>query len=39
MLDFNLNKENCTGCAACYSVCPVHCINMNRDEEGFLYAE
>lgn len=39
MLDFNQNKENCTGCAACYSICPVHCIAMNRDEEGFLYPE
>lgn len=39
MLDFNPNKINCTGCAACYSTCPVHCITMKRDEEGFLYPE
>lgn len=39
MLDFNPNKINCTGCAACYSACPVHCISMRRDEEGFLYPE
>ena len=39
MLDFNPNKINCTGCAACYSACPVHCISMKRDEEGFLYPE
>lgn len=39
MLDFNPNKNSCTGCAACYSVCPVHCISMKRDEEGFLYPE
>ena len=39
MLDFNPSKKNCTGCAACYSACPVHCISMKRDEEGFLYPE
>ncbi len=37
MLKFNKNKTNCTGCSACYSVCPVHCISMIPDEEGFLY--
>lgn len=30
-------KENCTGCHACYNVCPKNCISMNFDEEGFLY--
>lgn len=39
MLDFNPNKTNCTGCSACYSACPVHCISMERDREGFLYPE
>ena len=39
MLNFNPNKTNCTGCSACYSVCPVHCITMQQDEEGFLYPE
>ena len=37
MLPFNPNKGNCTGCAACYSACPTHCISMIPDEEGFLY--
>ena len=37
MLRFNLSKTNCTGCSACYSICPVHCITMVPDEEGFLY--
>lgn len=37
MLEFNPSKETCTGCGACYSVCPVRCIAMQRDEEGFLY--
>ena len=31
------NKENCCGCSACFSVCPVHAISMETDEEGFLY--
>jgi coenzyme F420-reducing hydrogenase beta subunit len=30
-------KQICTGCAACYSVCPVQCISMKEDEEGFLF--
>jgi len=37
MLAFNPLKENCTGCGACYSVCPKKCITMVADEEGFLY--
>lgn len=39
MLDFNQDKGNCTGCSACYSACPIHCISMKADEEGFLYPE
>lgn len=39
MLKFNPNKSNCSGCAACYSACPIHCIAMLPDEEGFLYPE
>lgn len=31
------NRENCCGCSACYSICPVHAISMEPDEEGFLY--
>lgn len=31
------NKENCTGCTACASVCPKDAIKMVRDSEGFLY--
>ena len=29
-------NEKCTGCAACYSVCPNHAIEMIHDEDGFL---
>ena len=30
-------KKECCGCSACYSICPVHAIEMDADEEGFLY--
>lgn len=34
----NINKKNnCTGCHACYSICPKNCIEMKMDEEGFKY--
>lgn len=29
-------KETCTGCNACYSICPVDAIRMEPDAEGFL---
>ena len=32
-----LNKENCTGCGACYNKCPVSAIDMVFDSEGFIY--
>lgn len=33
------NKKDCTGCHACWAVCPRKCIQMKPDEEGFLYPE
>ena len=30
-------KQNCCGCTACLHSCPVHCMTMQEDEEGFLY--
>ena len=30
-------KEDCCGCCACFSVCPVGAITMVVDEEGFEY--
>lgn len=30
-------KDECSGCTACFNVCPVNCITMDPDEEGFLY--
>lgn len=32
-----VKKENCCGCSACCSVCPVNAISMQSDNEGFLY--
>lgn len=31
------DKSLCCGCTACVSVCPVQCIVMRRDSEGFDY--
>lgn len=31
------NIEVCTGCGACLAICPVGCISMKEDEEGFRY--
>lgn len=30
-------KEECSGCAACYAICPKEAIFMVEDEEGFAY--
>ena len=30
-------KTRCSGCTACYAACPVSCIVMVADEEGFAY--
>lgn len=30
------NSSSCTGCAACYNICPVQAVTMCSDEEGFL---
>ncbi len=32
-----LEKEKCCGCESCAISCPVNCIQMQEDEEGFLY--
>lgn len=38
MIDTALKKkENCTGCYACSSICPVNCISIEIDNEGFGY--
>lgn len=36
MID-KIKKELCTGCDACYNVCPESCIEMVVDKTGFRY--
>ena len=31
------NKDECCGCSACLSICPVGAITLEPDNEGFLY--
>ena len=31
------DKAQCCGCTACMNICPVQCIVMRRDREGFDY--
>ena len=31
------DKKDCCGCWACENVCPVQCISMDEDNEGFCY--
>lgn len=32
-----VDKKICTGCGACYNICPKKAITMKPNEEGFLY--
>lgn len=32
-----IDKISCCGCSACQNACPQSCIDMNEDNEGFLY--
>ena len=31
------DKTRCSGCTACMNSCPVACISMREDNEGFMY--
>lgn len=33
------DKKDCCGCWACHNACPKHCIEMEEDNEGFLYPQ
>ena len=33
----NISFDLCSGCGACYCVCPTQAIAMQEDREGFLY--
>lgn len=32
-----IDKKNCCGCSACVQACPVKCISLIEDDEGFSY--
>lgn len=32
-------QEKCTGCSACFNVCPVNAITMEINKQGFLYPD
>lgn len=36
MIDFDFN-EYCSGCGACFNICPVGAIEMKSDKVGFLF--
>ena len=31
------NKDDCTGCFACYNICPKKAVEMKEDEYGRIY--
>ena len=33
----SVNKTDCSGCGACACTCPMHCLTMKSDSEGFYY--
>lgn len=32
-----VNEKKCSGCHACFQICPKNCIKMEYSSEGFLY--
>lgn len=32
-----VENVNCMGCYACVAICPIECITMESDYEGFWY--
>lgn len=42
-IDINMKeiteRNCCTGCGVCLNICPVDCIMMQNDEEGFVYPQ
>ena len=32
-----MDEKTCTGCGACYNICPHNAINMAYNDEGFLF--
>lgn len=36
-MESKVAKNLCTGCGACFNICPKNAIEMKEDKEGFLY--
>ena len=32
-------QELCTGCLACFNICPKEAIKLEQDKEGFVYPQ
>ena len=39
MEKITVNEHECCGCSSCLKICPMHCISLKRNTEGFLYPE
>jgi len=39
LIDKKIKKNECCGCSACNNICPLECITMKSDSEGFWYPE
>lgn len=39
MINIYDKKEDCCGCFACENICPVKCVIMTSDDEGFWYPQ
>lgn len=37
LIDTIIKKKDCVGCYACENICPINCVSMTTDEEGFWY--
>lgn len=38
-MKIDLPLDKCTGCSACYATCPIGCISMRENAEGFIQPE
>ena len=38
-MHISLNDNRCTGCSACFNICPQNCITMKYNSEGFIYPD
>ena len=34
-----IEKKECCGCGVCVNICPVECLELRENSEGFLYPE